>query len=136
MRTILGFYQDHLLAAGRPKGQSGGLGRDVSLRAAVDAAASKLETVFAGEPLVELSIRDALGKTYYHLGEPAQAIPQWERALQLAKQALSPDHPDTLVVMNHLGDAYRTVGKLSKATELHEEALRRLRACARSRENR
>ena len=42
--AMLGFFEDHVLAAARPQGQSGGLGKDVTLRAAVDAAEPKIAT--------------------------------------------------------------------------------------------
>ena len=39
---MLGFFQDQVLSAARPEGQEGGLGKDVTLRRAVDAAEPKI----------------------------------------------------------------------------------------------
>jgi eukaryotic-like serine/threonine-protein kinase len=63
-RAVLSFFQDKVLAAGRPEGQEGGLGRNVTLREAVDAAESSIATDFADQPTVEASIRNTLGNTY------------------------------------------------------------------------
>ena len=43
---VLGFLQDHVLAAARPEGQRGGLGKDVTVRAAVDAAEPTIAGAF------------------------------------------------------------------------------------------
>src|SRR5438445_8353711 len=37
-QAVLAFFQSKVLAAARPQGQEGGLGHDVTLRAAIDAA--------------------------------------------------------------------------------------------------
>jgi tetratricopeptide (TPR) repeat protein len=106
MRTVLRFFQEKVLAASRPKGQDGGLGIDVTIRAAVDAAEPKIADTFRDQPLVEAAIRQALGKTYYYLGEYALASRQFERALELRQANLGREHPDRLQSMNSLGGAY------------------------------
>ena len=55
--AVLGFFQEKVLAAARPKDQEGGLGVDASIRAAVDAAESQIGPAFEDRPLVEASIR-------------------------------------------------------------------------------
>ncbi len=86
-RSVLQFFDKYVLAAARPEGQEGGLGRDVTLRQAVDSALPKIAGAFPGQPAVEASIRDELGITYHYLGESAAAIGQLERALELRRQA-------------------------------------------------
>src|SRR5262249_43665766 len=68
-RTVLGFFRERVLSAPRPEGEEGGLGREVTLRAALDAAEPKIATGFAEVPRVEAAIRDALGESYGYLGE-------------------------------------------------------------------
>jgi len=72
---------------------------------------------------VEATIRDTLGESYMYLGEPAHAIRQHERALQLRRSTGGPDHPDTLTSMDHLGAAYLAAGRDPEALPLFEEAL-------------
>ncbi len=47
-KSVLGFFQDKVLSAGRPQGQEGGLGNQVSLRQAVDAAEPEIAQVLCG----------------------------------------------------------------------------------------
>jgi eukaryotic-like serine/threonine-protein kinase len=127
-RAVLDFFQNKIMAAARPEGQEGGLGKDVKLRAAVDAAERGIGPSFADQPAVEASIRDTLGQTYYYLGEPALAIHQYQQALATRRQVLGPDHPDTLGSMNNLGMAYLDTGRLADAIPLVEEAMKRCQA--------
>jgi serine/threonine protein kinase len=123
-KAVLGFFEDKVLAAARPEGQEGGLGHEVTLRKAVDAAEPKIPVAFKDQPTVEASIRDTLGMTYYYLGEADLAISQFERCRQLRSAKLGPDHLDTLASMNHLGMAYQAKGRLNEAIALYKETLR------------
>ena len=62
---MLSFLKDDVLAAARPEGQEGGLGMDVTVRKAVDAAEPKIAEAFKDQPVVEADVRDTLGTTYY-----------------------------------------------------------------------
>src|SRR5262249_21966015 len=108
--------------------QQGGLGRDVTLRSALDAAEAGIAKSLADQPAAEASIRDTLGQTYHYLGEPRQAILQLERAVALRRQVLGPDHPETLGSMNHLAGAYQAAGRLADALPLLEQTLERFKA--------
>jgi len=121
--AVLEFFQDKVLAATRPEGQEGGLGKTATIRQAIDAAEPRIAESFRDQPAVEASIRSTLGTTYKYLGEPALAIAQHERSLQLRRDSLGPDHPDTLTSMNALAVAYEKAGKLNRAIALHEQAL-------------
>ncbi len=121
--AVLGFFEDHVLAAARPQGQSGGLGKDVTLRAAVDASEPEIAKAFRDKPTVEAYVRDSLGNTYRYLGEPELTVRQHERALELRKAALGLDHPDTLESQNNLALAYKDAGRLDRAIPLFERTL-------------
>jgi serine/threonine protein kinase/tetratricopeptide (TPR) repeat protein len=121
--AVLDFFEDHILAAARPQGQEGGLGKDVTLRAAVDAAEPRIAEAFRDQPSVEAYVRDSLGVTYRYLGDPALAIRQQERAVELRKAALGPDHPDTLSSQNKLANVYKDAGRLDLAIPLYERTL-------------
>jgi hypothetical protein len=66
--AVLRFLKGDVLAAARPRGQEGGLGKDVTVRASVDAAEPKIAGAFKDQPAVEAYVRDALGQTYLYLG--------------------------------------------------------------------
>jgi non-specific serine/threonine protein kinase/serine/threonine-protein kinase len=128
MRAVLDFFQNKVLAAARPKDQQGGLGKDVSLRAALETAQADLDRSFASQPAVEASIRDTLGETYYYLGEPEQARRQFERAVALRRRALGSDHPETLGSMDNLAHVYLDAGRLAESLSLLGESLKRREA--------
>ena len=91
--AVLGFLKDDVLAAARPEGQEGGLGVDVTVRKAVDAAEPKIAEAFKDQPIVEADVRDTLGMTYCYLGEAPLAIRQFERALELRRGEARPRPP-------------------------------------------
>jgi serine/threonine protein kinase len=95
--AVLTFLKDDVLAATRPEGQDRGLGRDVTVRRAVDAAEPRIAGAFHGQPIVEADLRDTRGTTYLYLGEAPRATRQFERALELRRTNLGPDHPYTLI---------------------------------------
>ena len=92
-RATLGFFQDQLLSAARPEGLEGGIGKDVTIRKAVDVAEPKIAGAFSDQPITEASVRSVLGDTYYYLGEPALAVRQRERALELQRPVSGPITP-------------------------------------------
>jgi len=121
--AVLQFFQDRVLAAARPEDQEGGLGINATIRAAVDAAEPQIEDSFADQPLVEASIREALGSTYRYLGEAQLAIQQHDHARQIRRSRLGSGHRDTLLSMNNLALAYQDAGRPDKALPIHEETL-------------
>ncbi len=128
--AILDFLKRKLLSAGRPGEVSlsevfwaGGQGKDVSLRKAVDAAASQVAEVLADRPMAEASVREILGMTYLNLGEPAQAVKQYERALALREAMQGVNHPDTAECRNRLAVAYRLANRTAEAGRLLDRNL-------------
>jgi tetratricopeptide (TPR) repeat protein len=123
-KTVLKFFQDKVLAAGGLEGTEGGLGKEVTLRKAVDAAIPEIAAAFQDQPLVEASIRTVLGNTYKWLGEYELAIRNLERAQTLRQAKLGPEHPDTLTSRHGLADAYRGADKLDLALTLCQEVFK------------
>jgi serine/threonine protein kinase len=122
--AVLTFLEADVLTAARPEGQEGGLGKDVTVREAIDDAEPNIAERFKDQPLVEADIRGTLGTTYHYLGETALAIRQFKRALELRRDLLDPDHPDTLISRNNLAAAYLTAGRTAEAIALHETTLK------------
>ena len=80
-----------MLSAARPKGQEGGLSRDATVREVLDRAEPEIATAFAGEPLVEASIRNTLGVSYWYLGDQENALEQQECASRSAGSSSAPN---------------------------------------------
>ncbi len=127
-RAVLDFVLDRVFAAARPKGQQGGLGHDVTLRQAVEAALPFVDKSFADQPQIEARLRHALGMSFSYLGEPLAAAEQFEKALTLHARHNGPDESDTLASMNGLAVCYDELGRHDDALKLHEKTLALLRA--------
>jgi tetratricopeptide (TPR) repeat protein len=123
-RAVLQFFREHVVAAARPKDQEHGLGRDVTMRQALDAAEPSIAKAFADQPTVEAAVRASLGNSYFYLGDGPGAVRQHEKALTLRRQVLGPDHPDTLVSMVDLAHACQAAGRMADAVRLCQEVVR------------
>jgi eukaryotic-like serine/threonine-protein kinase len=128
-RAVLDFVQKHVFAAARPAGQDGGLGRDVPLRTALQAALPAVEKSFASQPLVEAQLCRTLGDSLMYLGEAKTAADQYRRARAIDTEQLGFDHPDTLQCSHDLANALAELGQADDALTLREEtlALRKVR---------
>jgi len=122
-RAILDFLQAKILAAAGPVREDGGLGREVTLRQAIEAALPFLEASFADQPLIEARLRMTLGTTFLNLGEAETAEQQFQRARLLRAESLGANHPDTLECMNNLATAYADLGRYADALHLNERTL-------------
>ncbi len=122
-RSMLDFIDKKVLAAARPAGQAGGLGKDVSLREAIEAATASIEKDFAAQPLIEAKLRMTLGISLLHLGDAPHAVEQNEKALALYTEHLGPEHLDTITSMHNLGNCYGVLGRREDALKLRENAL-------------
>jgi serine/threonine protein kinase len=123
-KAVLEFFQKRVLSAAAPKGQYGGLGPDVTIRAAVDQAEPIIAKSFKDQPLAEASIRQVLGHTYVFAGLYPRAIDQHQRALTLRRTHLGADHPETLKSMVSLAQDYDMEGLPAEALRLYEETFR------------
>ncbi|MCK4872419.1 MAG: tetratricopeptide repeat protein [Phycisphaerales bacterium] len=103
-----------ILASANPRR----LGRDVTVREAIDQAAATIDASFTDQPLVEADVRNTLAVTYRALGLYEAAEPQVVRALEIRRSLLSEAHIDTLVSMATLGLLFSDAGRFDEAEEL------------------
>src|SRR5262249_39671908 len=122
-RTIVEFFEDKVLAAARPAGWEGGLGRDIPLGQAVEAALPFVESSFRNQPLIEARLRLTLGTSLLYRGEARKGAEQYEAARALYARHRGPEHPDTLASMNLLGNSYAALGRHADALRLREQTL-------------
>ncbi len=121
--AVLGFVENKVFAAARPKNQVGGLGYDVKLADAVTAALPSIEKGFADKPLTEARLRRTIGVSFSYLGKPEIAVGQFEAARSLYSRHLGPEHRDTLNTMSHLATSYEDLGRHAEALKLREQTL-------------
>jgi serine/threonine protein kinase len=122
-RAALEFVEQKVFAAARPEGQAGGLGREVTLRQALEAGVPFVEQRFKGQPLVEARLRQTLAISFFYLGDFQQAAAQCEAAHALYRKHRGADHPHTLACANDLGNCYERAGRRADALKLLEETL-------------
>ena len=122
-QAVLGFLENQILAAARPKGREGGLGPDVTLRAAIDAAVPFVENSFKDQPLTEARLRMTLGNSYLYLGDGKAAAAQYESARAIRARLLGPDHPDMIDSLIGQGISYGLQGRIQESVKLYEEIL-------------
>lgn len=89
-RAIVAF-QDRLFAADDDR-----LDRDVRVTELLEAAAVAVRSAFRSQPGLEATVCDTLGATYDALGLYGEAGPLLSRALELRREHLGADHPDTM----------------------------------------
>ncbi len=127
-RAVLDFVQDRVFAAARPVGRPGGLGPDVTLRRALEAALSHVDRSFADRPLIQARLRGTIGNSFLHLGEARVAADQHDRARAIYAGALGRDDPNTLRSASDLAVSYRALGRYPEALKLNEVTLARRKA--------
>ena len=118
--AINDFLQNDILIQANPSRQSD---RNLTVRDAVDAAARRIDWKFVGQPLVELTLRETLGRTYLTLGEYVSAESQVDRAIQLAQGQVGAEHARTINLQATRTDLLRLQGRLREAETLARELL-------------
>jgi serine/threonine protein kinase/tetratricopeptide (TPR) repeat protein len=127
-RAVLDFVEKNVFAAARPEGQAGGLGRDVTLRQAIESALLRIDAGLRDKPVIEARLRMTVGTSFRYGGEPQKAEKQLLRARELFTAELGPDHPDTLTSAQNLANCYGDLGRHDQAMTLHAETLERRKA--------
>lgn len=96
---------------------------ELTMRGLLDRAALQLEGRFREQPRVEASVRAALGRTYFNLGQYAAALSHWERAATLCRDALGEEHRQTLLARSDVARARLALEQRMEARELAEDVL-------------
>jgi eukaryotic-like serine/threonine-protein kinase len=120
-------FTEDILAFARPAGQDRGLGVNVTLRQAIDAAVKKLDGLFPNDPLTEVRIRQTLAVSYENLGYAEGARSMAERIVTLLSLAQGPDHPQTRTAQIVYAKYLLNRGRYEEAMKLAEEVVPRIR---------
>jgi serine/threonine protein kinase len=126
-QAVLEFVENKVFSAARPEGQEGGLGKDVTLREAIEAALPYVDTSFPDRPLIEARLRMTIGNSFWLLGDP-RARPQYERARDILTAHYGPDHPETLNSIEGLWNGNGLLGNFDECVPIAEDLLRRRKA--------
>ena len=125
-RAVNDFLRNDLLAQASAASQAGPNSRpdpDLKVRTALDRAAGRIEGKFAGQPLVEASLRQTIGEAYRDLGLFLEAERQMRQSLSLRQRALGRDHADILISIQGLGGVLVKQSKFAEADKLLTQVL-------------
>ena len=79
-RVVLGFFLNNIVGAARPERQVGGLGRDATVRKALEASLPFVEKDFTDQPVIEAQLRMTIGLSFAYLGDAKIAADQYQAA--------------------------------------------------------
>jgi tetratricopeptide (TPR) repeat protein/predicted Ser/Thr protein kinase len=125
-KAVNEFLQDDLLAQAGARAQANAHRQpdpDLKVRTALDRAAARIGDRFSSQPVVEAAIRRTIGLAYFDMNVYPEAQLHLERAVELRKRTLGPDHPDTLTSMDDLGVLYNLQSKYAAAEALLSQVL-------------
>jgi tetratricopeptide (TPR) repeat protein len=125
---VLDFVQNRVLAAARPAGYAQGLGRDVTVRRALEAALPFVKEKFGDEPLIEARLRLTLANTFSYLGDATIAADEYQAARELYTKHRGSDDLDALRCLMGLATCSYNLGRHAEALALREETLALMKA--------
>ncbi|MEM6570185.1 MAG: tetratricopeptide repeat protein [Planctomycetota bacterium] len=127
-QAMVDFLTQDLLTSASPSAGPG-LGRDVTMREALDVAAQSLDArsaaggVFADRPAVVAQLRAAIGETYADLGAYEGAERELTEALRTARAHLDRLDPTVLGAVLELGTVHRALSNDELAELYYREAI-------------
>jgi len=119
-QAVNSFLVNDLLAAARPEIAHGD---NLTVREVLDNAAKRIDGAFGQQPLIEASIRAAIGQSYASLGLYPDAEPFLRKTLELRGAALGDEHPDTLAAECGLANLLYREARYSEAATLAQHNL-------------
>lgn len=121
-RAVTRFLSDMLTAVDPSRS-----GREVSVRQVLDEVSVGLGEAFADQPLVEAQLRHAIGSSYAALGVLDAADRHLGNALEIRREELGADHPDSLASAVAVAELLAARGRYDDAESLHGEVLEQRR---------
>ncbi len=124
LKEVNAFFNNELIRVADPDRAQGKI---PNVHQLLESMAASLGDRFAKRPLVEASIRAALGKTWLALGKGQKAHPQLQRAAELFQKAGSPNSQESLENLSTLATWLNRSKKSEEALALDQEILNRAR---------
>jgi len=116
------FLNQDLLGAGIGDDSPAWYERNPSLREILDAAAQRLDTRFAGEPLLLADLHQTLGRAYRSTGAYAKAAAQLQAAADLFVRSLGRDDERSLLAQYELAGVLSNLSRFKEAHVLLDRA--------------
>jgi len=98
-------------------------GNSITAREILDRASNDVDTGLTKDPEAQAQMMHVMGNVYANLGLYPRAQSLDQRAMEIRRRVLGPEHPDTLGSMNNLGLVLRNEGHYAEAEKLDRETL-------------
>ncbi|MGB6386153.1 MAG: serine/threonine-protein kinase [Terriglobales bacterium] len=98
-------------------------GRQITARELLDQGAKRVDRELAGDPGLQGTMLDNIGRAYLSLGLYDQAEPLLERAYRLRRKSLGDQNADTADTLFMLGDSIRLQSQYARAEPLFRQSL-------------
>ena len=121
-QAITEFLRNDVFASATP---AVALGREITVRDALDAASRRIEGRFVDLPRAEAGVRSALGAAYIDIGRFEEAIRHLTVEVELRTREEGADAEPTLVAAGKLAYAIERSGNMGDAVARKEDILRR-----------
>jgi serine/threonine protein kinase/tetratricopeptide (TPR) repeat protein len=120
VEAVNNFLVKDMLASADPRTAKGS---DITVKEVLASAAKKVAGAFTDQPEIEAAIRNKIGVTYESLGDFEAAEPHLVAALEILRNKLGEEHPDTLISISHLAMLRDSQDRLSEAEALNRKAI-------------
>ncbi|HKN60543.1 MAG TPA: serine/threonine-protein kinase [Candidatus Acidoferrales bacterium] len=98
-------------------------GNSITAREILDKASTDVDTGLTKDPELQAQMMHVMGNVYANLGLNPRALSLDQRALEIRRRVLGPEHPDTLRSMNSLASDLIDGGHYAEAEKLDRETL-------------
>jgi serine/threonine protein kinase len=98
-------------------------GNSITAREILDKASTDIDTGLNKDPELQAQLMFTMGAVYDNLGLYPRAQSLDQRAVDIRKTALGPEHPDTLRSVHNLADVLDEQGHYAEAGKLYRETL-------------
>jgi tetratricopeptide (TPR) repeat protein len=98
-------------------------GRKITVVEVLDRAEKQLEKALPDQPLTQAALLQTIGLSRMGLGMAQEAIRSLSRAKELTGAELGDNHPETLMAMHELANAYADAGQYAQGIAIHEQIL-------------
>ena len=100
-----------------------GRGNAITAREILDKASAEIDTGLTKDPELQAQMMQVMGDVYDNLGLYPRAESLYQRAIEIRRRVLGPEHPDTLRSMTSLANVLREEGRYAEAEKLIRETL-------------
>jgi serine/threonine protein kinase/tetratricopeptide (TPR) repeat protein len=98
-------------------------GNTITAREILDEGAAKISAELSGQPAVQATLMNTMGRVYMKLGLYDQAGPLLDQAVEIARGVHGDNHPDLAAALRNLGILYDTEGRYEEAEGAFEQSL-------------